>query len=48
LNAGVDLAKTTRDRQALSLLFGRTECGRPYFLPPAMRIRLVVFRCAMI
>jgi tripartite-type tricarboxylate transporter receptor subunit TctC len=30
----LDLAKSTRDRQALSLLFGRTEYGRPYFLPP--------------
>ncbi len=30
----LDLAKTTADRQALSLLFGRTEYGRPYFLPP--------------
>jgi hypothetical protein len=30
----LDLAKTPRDRQALSMLFGRTEYGRPYFLPP--------------
>ena len=30
----LDLAKTQADRQALSLLFGRTEYGRPYFLPP--------------
>jgi hypothetical protein len=30
----IDLAKTPVDRQALALLFGRTEYGRPYFLPP--------------
>jgi tripartite-type tricarboxylate transporter receptor subunit TctC len=30
----LDLAKTPGDRQALSMLFGRTEYGRPYFLPP--------------
>jgi tripartite-type tricarboxylate transporter receptor subunit TctC len=30
----LDLAKTPADRQALLLLFGRTEYGRPYFLPP--------------
>jgi tripartite-type tricarboxylate transporter receptor subunit TctC len=30
----IDLAKTPADRQALALLFGRTEYGRPYFLPP--------------
>jgi hypothetical protein len=30
----LDLAKTDADRQALMLLFGRTEYGRPYFLPP--------------
>jgi tripartite-type tricarboxylate transporter receptor subunit TctC len=30
----LDLAKTTADRQALSMLFGRTEYGRPFFLPP--------------
>ncbi len=30
----LDLAKSTRDRQALSMLFARTEYGRPYFLPP--------------
>jgi tripartite-type tricarboxylate transporter receptor subunit TctC len=28
------LAKAPRDRQALSMLFARTEYGRPYFLPP--------------
>ena len=32
----LDLAKTPRDRQALSMLFGRTEYGRPYFLPPGV------------
>jgi tripartite-type tricarboxylate transporter receptor subunit TctC len=30
----LDLAKTPADRQALSMLFARTEYGRPYFLPP--------------
>ncbi len=30
----LDLAKSPADRQALMLLFGRTEYGRPYFLPP--------------
>jgi tripartite-type tricarboxylate transporter receptor subunit TctC len=30
----LDLAKTQADRQALTMLFGRTEYGRPYFLPP--------------
>jgi tripartite-type tricarboxylate transporter receptor subunit TctC len=32
----LDLAKTDADRQALALLFGRTEYGRPYFLPPGV------------
>jgi tripartite-type tricarboxylate transporter receptor subunit TctC len=32
----IDLAKTPRDRQALAMLFGRTEYGRPYFLPPGV------------
>jgi len=30
----LDLARTQPDRQALSMLFSRTEIGRPYFLPP--------------
>jgi hypothetical protein len=30
----LDLAKSEADRQALTMLFGRTEYGRPYFLPP--------------
>jgi tripartite-type tricarboxylate transporter receptor subunit TctC len=30
----LDLAKSSADRQALTLLFGRTAYGRPYFLPP--------------
>ncbi len=30
----LDLASGEADRQALLLLFGRTEYGRPYFLPP--------------
>jgi tripartite-type tricarboxylate transporter receptor subunit TctC len=32
----LDLAKNEADRQALALLFGRTEYGRPYFLPPGV------------
>lgn len=32
----IDLAKNPADRQALALLFGRTEYGRPYFLPPGV------------
>jgi tripartite-type tricarboxylate transporter receptor subunit TctC len=32
----LDLAKASADRQALMLLFGRTEYGRPYFLPPGV------------
>jgi tripartite-type tricarboxylate transporter receptor subunit TctC len=32
----LDLAKSPADRQALLLLFGRTEYGRPYFLPPGV------------
>jgi tripartite-type tricarboxylate transporter receptor subunit TctC len=30
----MDLAKSDADRQALSMMFGRTEYGRPYFVPP--------------
>jgi tripartite-type tricarboxylate transporter receptor subunit TctC len=30
----MDLAKSDTDRQALSMMFGRTEYGRPYFVPP--------------
>jgi tripartite-type tricarboxylate transporter receptor subunit TctC len=30
----LDLAKTQGDRQALAMLFSRTEIGRPDFLPP--------------
>jgi tripartite-type tricarboxylate transporter receptor subunit TctC len=32
----LDLAKSAADRQALMMLFGRTEYGRPYFLPPGV------------
>jgi hypothetical protein len=32
----LDLAKSDADRKALLLLFGRTEYGRPYFLPPGV------------
>jgi hypothetical protein len=37
----LDLAKSDADRQALMLLFGRTEYGRPYFLPPDVPVERV-------
>jgi tripartite-type tricarboxylate transporter receptor subunit TctC len=30
----LELAKTEADRQALTMMFARTEYGRPYFVPP--------------
>ena len=30
----LELARTDADRQAMTMLFARTEYGRPYFLPP--------------
>ena len=30
----LELAKAQADRQAMRMLFARTEYGRPYFLPP--------------
>jgi hypothetical protein len=30
----LELAKTQADRQALTMMFARTEYGRPYFAPP--------------
>jgi tripartite-type tricarboxylate transporter receptor subunit TctC len=30
----LEMAKTDADRQALTMMFARTEYGRPYFLPP--------------
>jgi tripartite-type tricarboxylate transporter receptor subunit TctC len=30
----LELAKSDADRQAMTMLFARTEYGRPYFLPP--------------
>jgi tripartite-type tricarboxylate transporter receptor subunit TctC len=30
----LELAKSDADRQAMVMLFARTEYGRPYFLPP--------------
>jgi tripartite-type tricarboxylate transporter receptor subunit TctC len=30
----LDLAKSEADRQAMTMLFARTEYGRPHFLPP--------------
>jgi tripartite-type tricarboxylate transporter receptor subunit TctC len=30
----LELAKTDADRQALTMMFARTEYGRPYFMPP--------------
>ena len=38
----LDLAKSDADRQALMLLFGRTEYGRPYVLPPDVPAERVV------
>ena len=38
----LEQARTEPDRQALTMLFARTEYGRPYFLPPdvpAERVR---------
>jgi tripartite-type tricarboxylate transporter receptor subunit TctC len=32
----MELARTEPDRQAMRMLFARTEYGRPYFLPPDM------------
>src|SRR5262249_1188946 len=32
--AVLELAKSDADRQAMRMLFARTEYGRPYFLPP--------------
>ena len=32
--AMLELAKSEADRQAMTMLFARTEYGRPYFLPP--------------
>jgi hypothetical protein len=32
----IELAKAEADRAALAMLFGRTEYGRPYFLPPGV------------
>src|SRR4029077_17733494 len=30
----LQLARTEADRQALTMMFARTEYGRPYFVPP--------------
>ena len=30
----LELVKTDADRQALTMMFARTEYGRPYFAPP--------------
>jgi tripartite-type tricarboxylate transporter receptor subunit TctC len=32
----LEFAKTEADRQAMTMLFARTEYGRPYFLPPGV------------
>jgi hypothetical protein len=37
----LDLAKTDADRQALTLIFARTEYGRPYFTPPGVPVARV-------
>jgi tripartite-type tricarboxylate transporter receptor subunit TctC len=43
----LELAKSDADRQAMIMLFARTEYGRPYFLPPDVpQERVVVLRRA--
>jgi tripartite-type tricarboxylate transporter receptor subunit TctC len=37
----LELAKSDADRQAMTMLFARTEYGRPYFLPPDVPIERV-------
>jgi tripartite-type tricarboxylate transporter receptor subunit TctC len=37
----LEFAKTEADRQAMTMLFARTEYGRPYFLPPDVPIERV-------
>jgi tripartite-type tricarboxylate transporter receptor subunit TctC len=37
----LEFAKSPADRQAMKMLFGRTEYGRPYFLPPDVPVERV-------
>jgi tripartite-type tricarboxylate transporter receptor subunit TctC len=37
----LELAKSDADRQAMTMLFARTEYGRPYFLPPDVPVERV-------
>ena len=37
----LELAKSEPDRQAMKMLFARTEYGRPYFLPPDVPVERV-------
>jgi tripartite-type tricarboxylate transporter receptor subunit TctC len=37
----LELAKSAADRQAMAMLFARTEYGRPYFLPPDVPVERV-------
>lgn len=37
----LELAKSAADRQAMMMLFARTEYGRPYFLPPDVPVERV-------
>jgi tripartite-type tricarboxylate transporter receptor subunit TctC len=37
----LELAKAQADRQAMRMLFARTEYGRPYFLPPEVPVERV-------
>jgi tripartite-type tricarboxylate transporter receptor subunit TctC len=38
----LEFAKSLADRQAMKMLFARTEYGRPYFLPPEVPLERVV------
>jgi tripartite-type tricarboxylate transporter receptor subunit TctC len=37
----LELARSDADRQAMTMLFARTEYGRPYFLPPDVPVERV-------
>ena len=37
----LELARSEADRQAMTMLFARTEYGRPYFLPPDVPVERV-------
>jgi len=42
----LEFAKSDADRQAMTMLFARTEYGRPYFLPPDVPGLSAWRRCA--